>query len=329
MIRVYYSLYGPYIVKFIELKNSLGYKYKDAGWSLSLLDKIAQKNDVNSVAITKELADEYGLKRPNETDKSRYNRIQILRQFAQFLCDLGIGSHIPILPRYGGGFTPYIFSHEQMLAIFRVCDGLSPTCRNRNSAVFAIPFLMRLLYGTGIRIGEAIRLSIDDIDLTQQYLILKDTKNGKDRMVPFDESLGAICKDYLRYRALFHGSKNTNRLFILPDGRLFNETLAYKWFRKIIWAAGIPHGGKSKGPRMHDLRHTMAVHSLATMARKGLDMYHSLPLLSIYLGHQSLTATDGYVRLTKEMYPDLLKQSGSITSCVFPPIKNQDDDQTH
>ena len=330
MARVYYSAYGPYIVKFIALKNSLGYKYKDAWGTLSHLDSLALKNDISEVSITKELADEYGVKRPNETEKTRYNRVQLLAQFAQFLCDLGIRSYIPRLPKHHSVFTPYIFSSDQMHSIFKVCDRLTPSKRHYNSAVFAIPFLIRLLYGTGLRLGEAIYLSTGDINLEGGYLILKDTKNGKDRLVPFSGSIRSLCKDYLMYRALFPGAHKTGRLFILPNGRLLELSTAYKWFRKVIWAAGISHGGRGKGPRLHDLRHTFSVHSLALMAREGLDMYHSLPLLSTYLGHQSLGATDDYVRLTAEMYPDLLKKSANITTNVFPVIQiEEDNDQAY
>ncbi|MCS3531240.1 MULTISPECIES: tyrosine-type recombinase/integrase [Bacteroidota] len=329
MNRIYYSLYGPYIVKFIALKNSLGYKYKDGGNALRLLDNLALREDVTEVPITKELTSKYAEIRPNESEKTRYNRMQILRQFAQFLCDLGLRSYIPRLPKLSRTFIPYIFSQDEIQAIFAVCDGLSPSCRNRNSGVFQIPFLIRLLYGTGIRINEALYLSYNDINLAEKYLVLRKTKNGKDRMVPMSDSLNDVCKDYLTYRSLFTGADKTERIFMLPDGTPLNQYTSYKWFRKIIWWAGISHGGRGKGPRLHDLRHTFSVHSLATMAREGLDLYHSMPLLSTYLGHQSLEATDGYVRLTAEMYPYLIKKSTDLSASVFPLLHlNQDDHET-
>jgi len=78
------------------------------------------------------------------------------------------------------------------------------------------------------------------------------------------------------------------------------------------------------------LRHTFSVHSLAAMSESELDLYHSLPLLSNYLGHQSLEATDKYVRLTAEMYPDLIKKTSDIYSSVFPVIDiNTEDDETN
>ena len=64
--------------------------------------------------------------------------------------------------------------------------------------------------------------------------------------------------------------------------------------------SGISHGGKGRGPRLHDLRHTFAVHSVNQMVRQGVYLYRSLPILSIYLGHASVQATERYVRLTEE-----------------------------
>ena len=114
----YYSVFGPYIVKFQELKNSLGYKYTYAGFALSSFDRLALEKNVFEIAVTKELADEFCQKGPNESDKTRYNRIQILSQFARFLSDLGFRSYIPKLPQFHSTYTPYIFSRNQMQTIF-------------------------------------------------------------------------------------------------------------------------------------------------------------------------------------------------------------------
>ena len=329
MNRKYYSVFGPYIMKFIELKHSLGYKYKDAGYALASFDRLALEKDVFEIAMTKEIADEYCKKRPNESDKTRYNRIQILSQFTQFLCDLGFESYIPKLPKFTSTYTPYIFPKKEIQNIFRVCDELAPSVRNRNSTVYAIPVLIRLLYGTGIRISEALYLECNDINFHDKYLVLRDTKNNKDRMVPISDSLAIACKEYLMYRNLFPSIRKENRFFIKPDGLPMNVYNVYKWFRRIIFTANISHGGRGHGPRLHDLRHTFSVHSLALMSESELDLYHSLPLLSTYLGHQSLEATDKYVRLTAEMYPDLIKKTSNICSSVFPVIDtNTGNDET-
>lgn len=330
MNRIYYSVFGPYILKFIELKNSLGYKYQDAGWTLALFDRLASQKDVFGITITKEIADEYCKKRTNESDKTRYNRIQILSQFSRFLNDMGFNSYIPRLPKQKGTYTPYIFSKREMQEIFRACDALTPSVRNRNTTVYAIPALIRLLYGTGIRIGEALYLTCRDINLYDKYLVLRNTKNGKDRMVPISDSLAKVCEEYFMYRNLFPSIRKEDWFFIKPDGTQMDQGLIYRWFRKILCFANISHGGRGHGPRLHDLRHTFSVHSLVSMSESELDLYYSLPILSTYLGHQSLDATDKYVRLTAEMYPDLIKKTSNICSSMFPVIDtNIESDETN
>ena len=328
MNRFYYSVFGPYIVRFQELKNSLGYKYTYAGFALSSLDRLASEKDVYEIAVTKELADEYCKKRPNESDKTRYNRIQILSQFARFLNDLGFRSYIPKLPKFKSTHTPYIFSNVEMQAIFMACDKLA-TSHNRTSYTYSIPVLTRLLYGTGIRISEALNLTCNDINLHDKYMVLRNTKNGKERMVPLSDSLATTCEEYLMHRNQFPSIRKENRFFIKPDGSPMNRGPVYCWFRKILYAANISYGGKDHGPRLHDLRQTFSVHSLVSMSESEMDLYYALPLLSTYLGHQSLEATDKYVRLTAEMYPDLIRKTSNICSSVFPMINtNTGNDET-
>jgi integrase len=329
MNRYYYSVFGPYIVKFQELKSSLGYKYTYAGFALSSFDRLALERNVFEISVTKELANEYCKKRPNESDKTRHARIQILLQFARFLCNLGFRSYIPKLPKCKSTYIPYIFSRDQMLAIIKASDELAPP-RNRSSVIYSIPVLIRLLYGTGIRISEALYLACNDINFHDKYMVLRNSKNGKDRMVPLSGSLASACEEYLMYRNQFPSIRKENRFFIKPDGSPMRQGPVYNWFRKILFSVNISHGGKGHGPRLHDLRHTFSVHSLANMSESELDLYHSLPLLSTYLGHQSLEATDKYVRLTAEMYPDLIKKTSDICSSVFPVIDtNTEDDETN
>ena len=168
-----------------------------------------------------------------------------------------------------------------------------------------------------MRIGEALALKNKDINLDDNYFIVRDSKNGKERLIPISASLSEVLKQYVKYKNLLPISfLRTDNLFITLSGGACTVDHIRKWFKKILWEAGIscnPHG-----PRLHDLRHTFSVHSLAMMAEAGTDLYCSLPTLSSYLGHQSLEATNSYVRLTSEMYPGLLKDVDLICLNVFP-----------
>jgi integrase len=104
------------------------------------------------------------------------------------------------------------------------------------------------------------------------------------------------------------------------DGKPCRRNSLYAHFRVCIEMAGIHHEGRGKGPRLHDVRHTAAVHSMAAMADAGLDLYYCLPLLSKYLGHSSLGSTEKYVRLSEEYFPGVLNDANSIAPSIFPEV---------
>lgn len=320
MSKHFYSIYGPAIKNFISLKRSLGFKYQAAEYELGKLDKITLGRDEASIGITKEFADEVCLKHPNESEKSRNNRIQVVRQFAFYLNDTDHSSYVPKLPPFKSSYTPYIFSREEVIRFFSVCDQIKATNRNPRTGIFFIPVLFRLLYATGIRVGEAMSLSVSDVDVERSHLKIRDSKNGKERIIPFSGSISLALNDYLKYRSQRPVHKGIDHLFVDPAGGISTSDLPYKWFRKILFRSGISHQGRGAGSRMHDLRHTFAVHSLIAMCEKGVDLYYSLPILSTYLGHQSLAATDKYVRLTAEMYPSLIENINKICPHIFPDL---------
>lgn len=99
------------------------------------------------------------------------------------------------------------------------------------------------------------------------------------------------------------------------------------FFYKLLKICNIPYIGNRQGPRIHDLRHTFAVHSLVQMGHNGMDLYTGLPILSACLGHRSLSSTEKYVRLTCMMYPEFEKQCSPINAFVYPKIRTDYDNQ--
>jgi|SRR5665213_796624 len=190
-----------------------------------------------------------------------------------------------------------------------------------DAAIIILPALFRLLYSTGLRINEALSLKEKDVNTKDNYFIVRDSKNGKERMIPLSLSLSAVLKEYYQHKLLLplSGLISPN-FFVTLAGGSCNTDHIRKRFTQILWAAGIAK--TNTGPRLQDFRHTFSVHALARMAESGIDLYCSLPTLSTYLGHQSLEATNTYVRLTAEMYPGLLKNINFICLNVFPKTIN-------
>ncbi len=327
MNKRYNSIYGSRVEQFIAMKNKLGYKYATGKVILAQIDRLAEKREEMTIGFTKEFATKWGEKRPNESELYRYERIRYFIQFSSYLRDLGIDSHIPRLPPYPKNtFIPYIYSQKQISEIFKSLDNLRLKNTNPNSCLICIPALIRLLYGTGLRMGEALALKDEDVNLDEHYLRVRDSKNGKERVIPISASLASVCKEYKKYRdQLPLGETKSSYFFINANGRKCGQSVR-SWFKKCLDKTSIQIIDQEQTPRLHDLRHTFAVTSLAVMAESGIDLYASLPILSNYLGHQSLGATDHYVRLTSNMYPDLLKNVNMIYLNVFPKFKNDEAD---
>ena len=318
------GIYAPHIAEYLKLKRNLGFKLRDAEYVFAMFDRLTVERGEASIGITKELSDAWCEKRPNEAEGTKYDRVSKLSLFARFLCDIGFTSYIPEVPRFKTSFVPYIFSKEEVAAIFSACDRFLPGRIPHNAAYTMMPALFRLLYSTGLRLGEALALEEKDVNLTEKHVTVRQSKNGTERLVPISDSMADACLQYKDRKTLRINSSACNLFFVKNDNTPCSQYTASGTFRKILWKAGIPYKGKGIGPRLHDLRHTFSCHALVAMTESGLDLHSSLPILSTYLGHRTLESTDKYVRLTAEMYPDLLNKEKETCAYVFPELKKEE-----
>lgn len=311
---------APFIHDYINMRKNLGFQSQQPKYSLFAFDAFAWKKGLANITIPKDLAEQWCSRRPDEATDTWNHRNGFLRQFCVYLTNLGYEAYIP--PRVFAKpdtFIPYIFSDEELEAIYNACDTLVLYDKHAKSGIMVLPALIRMLAGTGIRIGEATALLNKDVNLEQNYLILRNTKNGKDRIVPLSESLADVCRQYHKYRELL--PPNSNFFFVNLNGCGCRSGKFNLWWDRILKNAGIKHRGKIIGPRIHDIRHSFCIRSMVRMAKEGKDLYYILPILSTYIGHQSLAATDRYVRMTSEMYPELLSKIDGICSYIFSELK--------
>lgn len=304
----YYSIHGELIKEYIEFKRSLGYLFK-VEYAFKQFDDFLEANNIKEINLSRNILDLWSKKRPNESDVTRYKRVNNVRNYLLFLNNYGYSPYIPRqIKNYHSDFTPYIFSDKEISDFFKACDSLKIT--NTTTSAYIYPLLFRILYGCGLRINEALNLKIEDVNLETNCLYISKSKNGGDRLIPFDQSLKIIITKYMRdYRNTLN---KTEYLFVKTDCTKCKSGTAYEWFRKILHKAKISHGGRGKGPRLHDFRHTFSVYSLIKMSRNNLDLYYALPILSRYLGHKSIEATEKYVRLTQTMYPEIIENINKI-----------------
>ncbi|NLN65603.1 MAG: tyrosine-type recombinase/integrase, partial [Clostridiaceae bacterium] len=318
----YRSVFAPYFNSFLKMKDTMGYGLNKFGWIFLELDRFFLETGATDAYITSKQIAAWGKTRVNDKVRTLYDKYSVLSQFCRYMCHLGNECYIPRLPKQKDmDFIPYIFTHQQMDMIFRECDRMTVFNRNMNSALFAIPALIRFLYSTGIRIGEALLIKNIDVDYTLRRIIIRKTKNQMQRMVPINFSLEKVLKQYVVYRDRMPIKNLVDKesfFFISAVGKPLTRSTVYKWFRKVLRQCDIPHIGKNQGPRVHDIRHTSAVHSFEKIVKGGADIYCALPILSTFLGHKTIKGTEKYVRMVQEIYPDIVAMENPVTSFVFP-----------
>lgn len=309
---------APLIKSYVDFKRSLGYKFQYT-YVFSNFDRFLYEQEYGLLGLSEEILSKWSEQSPHESEVTRYKRICDIRNLSIYLNGIGYHSYIPKLPKkYTTTFKPYIFTEDELRHFFETCDRMEYNT-SYQSLHHVVPALFRLLYGCGLRISEALSLKCEDINLIDGFIIIHETKNGEERQLPLSESLKNVLIQYYNYCCI--NANGQEYFFKKRNGDKCSSNTIYKKFREILYRAEISHGGKGYGPRLHDVRHTFSVHSLANMAEQGLDLYYCLPLLSKFLGHKSLSATDSYVRLTAEMYPQLINDMNQICSFIFPEVQ--------
>ncbi|MEW6425735.1 MAG: tyrosine-type recombinase/integrase [Bacillota bacterium] len=151
---------------------------------------------------------------------------------------------------------------------------------------------------------------------------IKKAKFGKERLVPLSRTVHERCREYAAAMEQYHVWKDTTYFFPAPHGGRYSERTVYWHFRRLLREAGISHGGRGKGPRVHDLRHTYSVHCLRNWVKDGMDLTTAMPYLSAYLGHSGIRGTQRYLCLAAELYPDIVKRTEEKFSWVVPEVNS-------
>lgn len=258
-------------------------------------------------------------RKPGEKKITQKKRLDFTKRFCRHVQKTDAAVEVPslVIRNAQTEYVPYIFTVDEMRRIFDAADRYQPTRRSPYLGI-TVPTAFRILYGCGLRSHELVSLKLGDVDLDRRVLLIRDTKFGKSRYVPFSESLGIRLLDYISCRFLSPSPDAGLWLFASRDDNIPYTTQAvHKWLMNLLYAAGIRHGGRGIGPRVHDFRHTFAVHSIQNCFREKENLALILPLLSEYLGHKDLRGTQYYLRLTAEIYPDiqnaLLEKYGVLT----------------
>ncbi len=322
--EVKYDFHSPlarWMVMFLEEKRSLGCRYESGRAIMARLDRHLCAVGLDAPHLPREVIEPWTAAAPHERPASQASRATIARQFAWFLTRHDILAWYCRNPhvRRTDQYVPFIFSHEQVRALISAADHIRPDghapLRHK-----VMPEVFRLLYSTGVRLSEALMLHVGDVDFDRGAITVFDSKFHRTRLVP----LGAKMLRRLKMYAAALGKRKPDAAFFpAPDGGSYATRTVYWLFRELLRKARISHGGRGSGPRVHDLRHTFAVHRLAAWYRQGVDVGAKLPYLAAYMGHKHVTGTARYLRLTPEIFPDVVvlleRYVGNAVPRLVPP----------
>jgi integrase len=198
-------------------------------------------------------------------------------------------------------YIPYIYSEAELKRLLAAVPAATAGAQQTIDAD-TLRALLLLLYGAGLRRGEAMRLKIEDVDIEQSLIHVRQTKFFKTRIVPLSDSLTTVIRAVIARPANSYSAGPESRLFSSRDGTPLCGTTLGVAFRRLCAIANIRrNGGARNQPRMHDLRHSAAVHRVTAWYRCDADLNDLLPNLATYLGHAGLSGTQRYLTMTQEL----------------------------
>lgn len=305
---------------YIKYKKSLGYKYVNDGKLVKrILFFLSMKNIKKPLEFDRDTVNEF-CNSGGSAARTIHAKQSAFRQLAIYLNNVKkIKCHIlsNTLIKCNKDYIPYIYTRDEISKIFTNLEmiNFSKNCGKYYNLV--INAYIRLLYCCGLRANEGAKLKYEDVDLTNGFLIIRNSKENALRKIPISNSI----KEYLiSYQQKIKPIQN---IYFFPSVRKNTSICRQKALDYFIEAsnlAGIDGKDSNGNVRLHNLRHTFAVHALEKMINLGMDPYCSMPYLSIYMGHKGIESTEIYLRLTSNYFDTILSLSKDDKLKIFPEV---------
>lgn len=312
--------FAEHIENHIHLKKAIGYKYKTESLRLKELDRFLLKRYPKTNELTKEIVLTWCNKKDYESEHTRSGRASVIRQLAKYMNSINVPAYIIPNGYYSKGekYIPYIYTDDELKRFFKETE----KCKYSSQAPyrhFIMPIFFRFVYACGLRVSEARLLKLEDLNLELGIISINNSKNSNSRLIPMSHSILSKMKLYINQ---VHPLYNPNEyLFPSFKGKPMTAANVYKNFRKFLWRANISHGGRGKGPRIHDFRHTFAINSLRKLIKEEKDLGVYLPILRFYMGHDSFRDTAYYLKLTADVFPDITRKLENNYPNITPIIE--------
>ncbi|MEW6586927.1 MAG: tyrosine-type recombinase/integrase [Nitrospirota bacterium] len=286
---------GVLINRYLQVRRSLGYIHQNAQYTLNEFDRYLSQHFPNAKMITRPMIIGFLSSDDHLQASSVYIRFICLRQFCRFLFQLNPDTYVPetrLIPPGPTVRRPHIYTTAEAMKLIKLASMLTPEGSLRPHTYST---LISLLWVSGLRIGEALRLNLEDVDTDNAVLHIRQSKFLKSRLVHLTLSAASALETCRRRRAEHgHDQRPSAPFFINEYARRCSYSMVSITFRVLARQAGIKTV-QGRTPRLHDFRHTFATRCLNDIYQTGKDPSASLPLLATYLGHVSIACTQVYL----------------------------------
>ena len=293
--------------EYLSMRRNLGFQLREAGKALR--DFVTFMEQQRAPYITQALALAWAQQPTNVQPAHWAKRLGFVRGFARYRSSSDPRTQIPspgLLPFQPKRARPYLYSDEEIESLLRAA--LNMPHRYANGALLPRVYycLFGLLSVTGLRLGEARNLKLEDVDLEAAVLTIRSAKFGKTRLVPLHASTCKVLADYIARRQYHWADRPVSSyLFVSSWGNRLDSAQIHRAFYALSRQIGLRGACDSHGPRLHDFRHRFATNTLVNWYRCDQDPERRLPLLSAYLGHVHVADTQWYL----EGAPELMREA--------------------
>ena len=289
------------VQRYLEERRRLGFALKSPGTELMRFARFADAREHRG-PLTLELQLDWAREHVARTSPvTAARRLEIVRPFAAHYRQFEPATEVPppfILGRGHRRLTPHIYTNQEIGDLLDLCGRMMPHGGLR-------PLTYKTLFGlvaaTGLRISEALKLQLADVDLPGAMLTVHQTKLHKSRCLALHVSVVQALSDYLDARQRFVACAGDMLVFATPAGRALSSSAVHHMFARLRDQLGWRARGDHARPRIHDLRHTMVVRRVQRWYEAGASIDHAMFWLCTYLGHAKISDTYWYLTGTPEL----------------------------
>lgn len=289
------------VEEFIGLRRGLGYRSPTQERALRAFSRhLDQQGHAGPIRLETSL--DWATKTASTDPCNPARRLTVVRGFLRYLAAIDGATEVPdpgLLGSTGHRKPPHVYSEAEIGDLLAAAAGLAPAGGLRPRCYVA---LFGLLACTGLRISEALALCCGDVDLDEAILTVRAGKRGRARLVPLHPSAVPPLADYAAEREHRHGPPAAGETFFRTDlSDQINYNTAHHAFSVVRRQLGWTATGRTRAPRIHDLRHRMAVRRLQAWHAEGVDVNANLAVLATYLGHVEVRDLYRYLSAVPEL----------------------------